>query len=110
MRLNTFSMLGRIPSQPWTCLKCTNSELRTEARRTYSRSRQARPIRLVRGAKRVNRIYLAVAAVGITGSAYLLRDDLRHWYKAAARTGRVVSTLYLCIQELVHHIEARLRS
>lgn len=83
----------------WTCPQCRSSPIQTEARRCYSRSRQPRPIRLIRNTKSVNRIYLAVAGLGVAGSSYLLRDDIKHWYNAVARSGRVVSTLYVNIQE-----------
>lgn len=102
MRLNTFSLLGRsVERTPWTCARCRSTQIRVEAHREYSRLRQAQPVRLVRDQRRVNKIFLAVATLGVGGGAYLLRDDIRHWYHAAARSGRVVSTLYVCIQEYV---------
>lgn len=58
-------------------------------------------MRIVKDRKKVNRIFLAVAAISVTGGAYLLRDDLRHWYRAAVRTSRVVAALYVNIQEYV---------
>lgn len=105
MRLNNFSLYGRqlkapSQSQPWICSDCVSSPIRAEARRGYSRLRQAKAARLG-GSRQVNKIFLAVATVGIAGSAYLLRDDIRHWYIAAQRSGRVVSTLYVNIQEYV---------
>lgn len=102
MRLNTFSLLGRtVERTPWTCARCRSTQIRVEAQREYSRLRQAQPVRLVRDQRRVNKIFLAVATLGVGGGAYLLRDDIRHWYHAAARSGRVVSTLYVCIQEYI---------
>jgi len=100
MRLNTFSLLGRtLGRTPWTCARCQSTQIRVEAQREYSRLRQAQPVRLLRDKRRVNKIFFAVATVGVGGGAYLLRDDIRHWYHAAVRSGRVVSTLYVCIQE-----------
>lgn len=98
MRPNAFSLLGRARTS-WTCSDCASPQFRAQAVRNYARTRQTRPVRISRGNKKVNRIYLAVATVGFGGGAYLLRDDLRHWWEAAARSGRVVSTLYVCIQE-----------
>ncbi|KAK5104051.1 hypothetical protein LTS08_001935 [Lithohypha guttulata] len=102
MRLNILSQLGRnstfVPRQPWTG-KYTTSRIRYEARRAYSRSRQPQPIRIVKGRRQVNAIFVTIAAVGLGVSGYLLRDELSHWYRAAVRTGRVVSTLYVCIQD-----------
>lgn len=78
---------------------CVSSPIKAEARREYSRIRQPRTIRVLGASKQVNKIFLAVATVGVAGSAYLLRDEIQHWYVAAQRSGRVVSTLYVCIQE-----------
>lgn len=49
--------------------------------------------------KRKGRVYLAAAggALGVTTIAFT--DDLRHAFKAAERSGRVASTLAVCINE-----------
>jgi len=86
---------------PWTCRTClqkgrkagTAKQLIQEARySTRPNWNQQRPRR--RG------VYIAAAggtALGVTGLAFT--DDVRHAYEAVGRTGRVVSTLFLCINE-----------
>ena len=109
MRHNVFSLYGRSRHSFGTAsnLHCwsrqseVSSIIRTEARRAYSRQRPGpiHKVRLSLARKQVNRIFLAVFTIGLGGSAYLLRDDLKHWWIAAVRSGRVVRTLYVNIQE-----------
>lgn len=107
MRLNTFSRLGQIssvasiPTRSWACPRCNLSQLRVDAKREYSRLRKPTNVRIVKDRKRVNRIFYAIAFVSLAGGGYLLRDDIRHWNRAAVRTFRVVAALYVNIQEYV---------
>jgi len=88
----------------WTCRQCLlqlrgsriGDQIRGYARRskTYGSS-SAKSTR----SKRTGRVVVAAAggALGVTAVAFT--DDVRHAYEAVERTGRVVSTLAVCINE-----------
>lgn len=46
-----------------------------------------------------NTVIMASAAGGLAATGFAFTDDLKHAYEAAERTGRVVSTLFVCINE-----------
>ena len=54
-----------------------------------------------RGAWRQRKVLIAAGtgSAGVGAGAFLLADDARHYYQAVERSGRVVSTLYACINE-----------
>jgi len=88
----------------WTCRQCLlqsrgsriGEQVRGYARRSNRHGggnfKSAKP-------KRNGRVIVAAAggALGVTGVAFT--DDIRHAYEAVERTGRVVSTLAVCINE-----------
>lgn len=88
----------------WTCRQCLlesrggriGNQVRGYARRNNAYGngscKSAKP-------KRRGRILVAAAggALGVTAVAFT--DDLKHAYEAVERTGRVVSTLAVCINE-----------
>lgn len=61
--------------------------------RSYSQQTQART------PPRRNRVLLAAATGTLGIGALAFTDDIKHSYKAAERTGRVVSTLAVCIND-----------
>ena len=104
------SMLGRSGSivsranlAPWTCRQCSAQKSKgvEVARgygtngRTYGKSSGSSQS----GKRKNGRIILAAAggAVGISTIAF--GDDIKHAYKATERSGRVASTLAVCINE-----------
>lgn len=88
----------------WTCRQCLlqsrgsriGEQVRGYARRnnTYGNGRFKSA-----KSKRRGRILVAASggALGVTAVAFT--DDVRHAYEAVERTGRVVSTLTVCINE-----------
>jgi aarF domain-containing kinase len=82
---------------PWICTRQTHRQIRNPGRslRNYATLRgYSRP-------RRRRNVALAVAG-GATGvGALTLTDDVKHTYKAIERTGRVVGTLAVCINEWV---------
>jgi aarF domain-containing kinase len=49
--------------------------------------------------KRRGRVVVAAAGGALGVTAVAITDDVRHAYEAVERTGRVVSTLAVCINE-----------
>jgi aarF domain-containing kinase len=82
----------------WTCTTCLQQSQRAARPfRHYSTRSNRIPL-----PKKKGRIFFAAAtgALGVTGLAFT--DDIKHAYKAVERTGRVVGTLFVCINEWVH--------
>ena len=82
-------------ASPWTCTRCLHqSQLAAKTFRQYSTKSNRIPL-----PKKKGRILFAAAtgALGVTGLAFT--DDIKHSYKAVERTGRVVGTLFVCINE-----------
>ncbi len=102
MQYLKFAFLNTRPalrSSTWTCRKCL---LQTRATK----------IKQIRGFATKGKIYgqsarpkrkgtvLVVAAGGAAGvSTLAFTDDVKYAYEAVERTGRVVSTLFICINE-----------
>lgn len=79
----------------WTCGRCLQQSQRAvRPLRQYSTRSNRIPI-----PKRKGRIVLAATtgALGVTALAFT--DDVKHSYRAVERTGRVVGTLFVCINE-----------
>ncbi|RDL38064.1 Protein kinase-like (PK-like) [Venustampulla echinocandica] len=94
------SAFARSLSTPWTCSRCSlqirggvkqSRGYSTKTGYTYPDS--ARP-------KRKRRVIAITATVGVLGATALaFGDEVKHAYKAAERTGRVASTLAVCIND-----------
>jgi aarF domain-containing kinase len=92
-----FNFASLSQSSPWTCRACTRlSQLQTRCSekppqystkaRKYPRPRRSR--------------HIVLAASGVAGvGALAFTDDVKHAYEAFERTGRVMGTLALCINE-----------
>src|SRR6187402_901162 len=95
---NLAASLARGDSNPmlktWTCRQCMLQTRGTKIPqfRGYARRSNgyARP-------RRKGRVVLAAAAGGLGVSALAFGDDVKHAYGAMERTGRVISTLAVCI-------------
>jgi len=85
-------------SSSWTCRRCALQAQR--GLRTVGQAKgYATRLRRIPRPRRKGRILLAATggALGVTTLAFT--DEIRHSYEAVERTGRVVSTLALCINE-----------
>ena len=113
MRVPFGSGISTRSTQPWRCRTCLSDQ--TRSLRSFDRytgtfpERQAKrrakqlPKQLPKQEVRKGRTWrLAVPAavlVGGAGSTYAFRDDIKHYYEAAERSGRVLSALYVCVRE-----------
>jgi aarF domain-containing kinase len=88
----------------WTCRQCLQQSRGSrigDQVRGYTRSSNTHGNGSTKSgkSKRSGRVVVAAAggALGVTAVAFT--DDVRHAYEAVERTGRVVSTLAVCINE-----------
>ena len=80
---------------PWTCRRCLQRAQRVASPlRQYSTKSRSIPIPKKRG-----RILLAATTATLGVTALEFGDDVKHTYKAVERTGRVLGTLAVCINE-----------
>lgn len=85
---------------PWTCRSCTRQAQRQIPKPGKNLRNYTAVKRLPRLRKRRN-VALAVAGSTAVVGAFTFTDDIKHAYKAVERTGRVVGTLAVCINEWV---------
>lgn len=86
-----------VQTLPWTCCRCLHVS-RSSIRRTAGYTAKIADTGFPHARKRT----IIAAAIGGTVSAGVivtLSDDLKHGYAAARRTGRVLATLAVCINE-----------
>ena len=79
----------------WTCRRCEQQSQR--APRPFHQY-SSRYDRLPRPNK-PRRVILAATTGTLGVAALAFSDDIKHSYKAVERTGRVVGTLFVCINE-----------
>ena len=98
--MSSFNKFGQFLRQtvPWTCRGCLRRQTLPPRCNTFT----TKPIRPIAKNKRRRRLAiitsgLAVSAVGVT-----ISDDAKHGITAAQRSARVVSTLFLNINEYAH--------
>ena len=80
----------------WTCPTCLRQQKASTQKSSFStRIRRTRPL------KRKQTVVLATAGGGLGAGALIATttDDVKYGYAAAERTGRVVNTLFTCINE-----------
>src|SRR6266487_754834 len=98
-----YSLFHRQSRPPWTCRQCLQQRQQLPLRSPLRQQRanyatQFR--RTVGGKKRARRALQYATAGGTLGVAALaFSDDIKHGYIAAERTGRVMTTLAVCINE-----------
>jgi aarF domain-containing kinase len=87
--------IGRVAT-PWTCRRCAlqarGGETLKQIKGYATRVKRPRP-------QRKARVLLAATGGAMGAGALAFTDDLKHAYKAAERSGRVASTLFVCINE-----------
>ncbi|RDW60879.1 ABC1 family protein [Coleophoma cylindrospora] len=83
---------------PWVCRKCTQQTggQRGALKQSLKHSTKAPGNN---APTRNRRIVFAAAGGSLAVGALAFTDDIKHSYKAAERTGRVVSTLAVCIND-----------
>lgn len=91
----------------WTCRQClqqsrgsrSGDQIRGYARNSKSKTHGNGSQSAKSTSKKGGRVLFAAAGGALGVTAVALTDDVRHAYGAAERTGRVVSTLAVCINE-----------
>ncbi|KAJ9607720.1 hypothetical protein H2200_007798 [Cladophialophora chaetospira] len=97
MRISTDALAFLRGRTTWTCARC-----KTRPQKPFDKPRirfhsYQRTVRIVRPRQAV---YWAAAGGGAAGAGVLaFGDDIKHGWRAAERTGRVVSTLVVCIND-----------
>ncbi|OJD29933.1 ubiquinone biosynthesis [Diplodia corticola] len=93
-------LLRRTAASPWTCRTCLRQQQQSQQplrqRLGYATQSNARSI--PRQKKR-RRLIIAAAGGGAVATAVAVSDDAKHAVTAVRRSGRVVATLYVNIQD-----------
>ena len=82
---------------PWVCSKCLQNQ-RLPILQCARYATRVRKVRMFKGSRRTVLLATAGGTLG-TGTILAFSDDLKHGYSAAQRTGRVITTLALCMNE-----------
>ncbi|KAI0479895.1 ABC1-domain-containing protein [Xylaria cf. heliscus] len=112
MKPLSFSSLSRLASNtPWTCTSCRSQLLRhTRLQRPSSQRYSTGPSGSSRRGPRTRArvAVLTATATGATGAGVLaFTDDIKYGYDVTERTGRVASTLALCINDYRTSLNSR---
>lgn len=87
----------------WTCRQCLSQTKATriagQVRGYGARNGSSNAYGYGARPRRKGRVLAAAAAGGVGASVLAFGDDVKHAYEAVERTGRVVSTLAVCINE-----------
>ncbi|KAF4637348.1 hypothetical protein G7Y89_g738 [Cudoniella acicularis] len=97
---NLVSAFARASPKPWTCRRCllqargatTKQSKRYSTGGSYTYANPAKP-------RRKGRVVLAAATGTVGATAIAFGDDVKHAYGAVERSGRVASTLAVCIND-----------
>src|SRR5450432_4038927 len=96
--LNVALLLNQ--KSPWICRACTRPTTRAAKRPCQSLQYSTNAPKLSRS-RRWRNVILAAAGGTVGVGALALSDDVKHGYNAVCRSGRVVGTLAVCINEYV---------
>ena len=97
MRMRTAGSYASFAREiPWTCSSCLRQR-RPVTPRLANYVTRARKPRQSRGKR--SAAVLAAAGGALGAGVLAFSDDVKHIYAAAERSGRVVSTLAVCINE-----------
>ena len=95
MRTGRSSLRAAGPAT-WICRRCSRTSISVaSSQRASLSSKHARIGRKVTG----KRTTALIAASGLSAGTLAFSEDIKHGYAAAERSGRVVSTLFICINE-----------
>ncbi|KAI1737952.1 ABC1-domain-containing protein [Xylaria scruposa] len=112
MKPLSFASLSRLASNtPWTCTSCRTQLLRhTKFQRPSSHRYSTGPSGSSRHGPRTRArvVVLTATATGATGAGVLaFTDDIKYGYDVTERTGRVATTLALCINDYRTSLNSR---
>ncbi|TRX93462.1 hypothetical protein FHL15_005737 [Xylaria flabelliformis] len=112
MKPLSFASLSRLASNtPWTCTSCRTQLLRhTKLQRPSSQRYSTGPSGSSRRGQRTRAraVVLTATATGATGAGVLaFTDDIKYGYDVTERTGRVATTLALCINDYRTSLNSR---
>ncbi|KAI0543536.1 ABC1 family-domain-containing protein [Xylaria curta] len=112
MKSLSFASLSRLASNtPWTCTSCRTQLLRhTKFQRPSSHRYSTGPSGSSRRSPRTRArvAVLTATATGATGAGVLaFTDDIKYGYDVTERTGRVATTLALCINDYRTSLNSR---
>ncbi|KAI1747792.1 ABC1-domain-containing protein [Xylaria castorea] len=112
MKSLSFAPLSRLASNtPWTCTSCRTQLLRhTKIQRPSSQRYSTGPSGSSRRGPRTRAraVVLTATATGATGAGVLaFTDDIKYGYDITERTGRVATTLALCINDYRTSLNSR---
>ncbi|KAI0206887.1 ABC1-domain-containing protein [Astrocystis sublimbata] len=115
MKTLSIASLGRLASNlntPWTCTSCRaqllrHSKFQRPSSQRYSTGPHGSSRRNPRTRAKVT-VLAASAATGATGAGLLaFTDDIKYGYDVTERTGRVATTLALCINDYRTSLNSR---
>ncbi|CAG8982184.1 hypothetical protein HYALB_00003620 [Hymenoscyphus albidus] len=97
---NLASAFARSSLAPWTCRRCTLQAKGRKPTRGYSTGRNYTYEGAPRSRGKGEALMAAATTTGVLGAtAFTYQDNMKHWYEAMERTGRVASALALCIND-----------
>ena len=83
-------------STPWTCRSCIQKQAIPAVKKAEYSSKARRPFK--KFARRRN-IVLAASTGTLGAGAAFFTDDVKHGFVAMERSGRVLTTLAICVNE-----------
>lgn len=100
LNLATALGVGKTGLSGWTCRRCT---LQAQGQLKIARQIKGYATKAHKAPKPKKRTGVILAAAGgaLGVTAVTFTDDIKHTYKAVERSGRVASTLAVCINEYV---------
>ncbi|KAF2275141.1 ABC1 family protein [Westerdykella ornata] len=99
---SSFPSLFARRTGPWTCRACLRRQAIPQHRSGFATNtipEGATKSTAVPRSKHRRRIVIAAGAGGIAAAAVIFNDEARHAFTAVQRSGRVLSTLFICIND-----------
>lgn len=85
-------------SSPWTCRQCMHHARVGSKVLRQTRHYSSRTIEIPRP-KRIGWVFLAATGTALGVGAIVFTDEVKHAYLGVQRSGRVMGTLAVCINE-----------
>jgi len=98
--MSSFNNFGQFLRQTvlWTCRGCLRRQTLPPRCNTFT----TKPIRPIAKNKRRRRLVIITSGLAVSAAGVTVSDDAKHGITAAQRSARVVSTLFLNINEYAH--------